>query len=186
MLSRENNERITRVGAGTPMGETMRRYWMPVLLAWELPEPDCAPVRVRLLGEDLVAFRTTDGRIGMVEEFCPHRRASLWFGRNEENGLRCAYHGWKFDIEGNCTEQMNEPREFCSKVGVTAYPALEIGGVSGPIWGPPRKNRRRLTMPGPKCPKISASPRKWLRNAIGCRPSKAVSIRPTSPFCTGP
>ena len=139
MLSRENNERITRVGAGTPMGETLRRYWMPALLAWELPEPDCAPVRVRLLGEDLVAFRTTDGRIGMVEEFCPHRLASLWFGRNEENGLRCAYHGWKFDIEGNCTEQMNEPRELCSTVTITADPALEIGGVIWTYMGPAEK-----------------------------------------------
>ena len=76
MLSREDNERITRVGSGTPMGEALRRYWMPALLDWELPEPDCPPVRVRLLGEELVAFRTTDGSVGLMEEFCPHRRAS--------------------------------------------------------------------------------------------------------------
>lgn len=139
MLSKEDNERITRVGAGTPMGETMRRYWLPALLAWELPEPDCAPVRVRLLGEDLVAFRTTDGRIGMLEEFCPHRRASLWLGRNEENGLRCVYHGWKFNVEGQCTEQMNEPVGFAAKVRVTSYPTVEQGGVIWTYMGPPEK-----------------------------------------------
>src|SRR5271154_6769486 len=114
MLSREENERLTRVGAGTPMGETMRRYWLPALLSWELPEQDCAPVRVKLLGEELVAFRTTDGKIGLIEEFCPHRQASLWLGRNEENGLRCVYHGWKFDVTGQCVDQMNEPRQFCA------------------------------------------------------------------------
>jgi phthalate 4,5-dioxygenase oxygenase subunit len=80
MLSREDNERLTRVGAGTPMGETLRRYWLPAVLSWELPEPDGEPVRVKLLGEDLVAFRTTDGKVGLIEEFCPHRRASLWLG----------------------------------------------------------------------------------------------------------
>ena len=131
MLSREDNERITRVGPETPMGKTMRRYWIPALLSWELPEPDCPPVRVKLLGEELVAFRTTDGNIGMLEEFCAHRRASLWLGRNEENGLRCVYHGWKYDSAGNCVEQMNEPREFASKVKITAYPTFELAGV---IW----------------------------------------------------
>jgi nitrite reductase/ring-hydroxylating ferredoxin subunit len=136
MLSREENERLTRVGAGTPMGETMRRYWLPALLSWELPEPDCAPVRVRLLGEDLVAFRATDGRIGLIEEFCPHRGASLWLGRNEENGLRCVYHGWKFDVDGQCVDQMNEPRQFCAKVRAKAYPTVEFGGVIWAYMGP--------------------------------------------------
>jgi phthalate 4,5-dioxygenase len=137
MLTREENERLTRVGAGTPMGETMRRYWLPALLSWELPEPDCAPARLRLLGEDLVAFRATDGRIGILEELCPHRRASLWLGRNEENGLRCVYHGWKFDIAGQCIDQMNEPRQFCARIKTTAYPAVEIGGVIWTYMGPP-------------------------------------------------
>ena len=136
MLTRQENERLTRVGPGTPMGETMRRYWMPALMSWELPEPDCAPVRVRLLGESLVAFRQTDGRIGMLDEFCPHRRTSLWLGRNEENGLRCVYHGWKFDIEGRCIDQMNEPRQFCDKVRTTAYPTLELGGIVWTYMGP--------------------------------------------------
>ena len=85
MLSKERNERLTRVGPGTPMGATLRRYWIPVLLSWELPAPDCAPIRVRILGEDLVAFRTTDGKVGLLDEFCPHRQASLWLGRNRND-----------------------------------------------------------------------------------------------------
>jgi phthalate 4,5-dioxygenase oxygenase subunit len=139
MLSKEDNERLTRVGPGTPMGETMRRYWMPALLSWELPEPEGEPVRVRQLGEDLVAFRATNGRVGLLDELCPHRRASLWLGRNEENGLRCVYHGWKFDVDGHCVEQMNEPRQFCSKVKVTSYPTCELAGVIWAYMGPPDK-----------------------------------------------
>ena len=103
MLSREDNARLTRVGPGTPMGKTMRRYWIPACSPGAA-EPDCPPVRVRLLGEDLVAFRDTRGRVGLLDEFCPHRRASLFFGRNEECGLRCVYHGWKFDVEGKCVD----------------------------------------------------------------------------------
>ncbi len=131
MLAREENELITRVDPGTPMGNTMRRYWMPALLAWELPEPDCPPVRVKLLGEDLVAFRDTSGRIGLLEEYCPHRRVSLFFGRNEACGLRCVYHGWKFDVEGHCVDMMNEPEalHFKDKIHTTAYPTVEVGGV---------------------------------------------------------
>jgi phthalate 4,5-dioxygenase oxygenase subunit len=102
MLSTEANELLCRVGPGTPMGNVMRRYWMPALLSEEVPEPDCPPVRVQLLGEHLVAFRDTQGRVGLVDERCPHRAVSLWLGRNEEDGLRCVYHGWKFDVEGTC------------------------------------------------------------------------------------
>jgi phenylpropionate dioxygenase-like ring-hydroxylating dioxygenase large terminal subunit len=139
MLARAENERITRVGAGTPMGHTMRRYWLPALLAWELPEPDCPPVRVRLLGEDLVAFRDTQGRLGLLEEYCPHRRVSLFFGRNEECGLRCVYHGWKFDVEGRCVDMMNEPEElqFTQKIRTTSYPTVEVGGIIWAYMGPP-------------------------------------------------
>jgi phthalate 4,5-dioxygenase len=133
MLSREDNALLTRVARGTPMGDTMRRYWIPALLAWELPEPDGPPVRVRLLGEDLIAFRDTQSGVGLLDEFCPHRRASLFFGRNEECGLRCVYHGWKFDAEGRCVDMMNEPdgESFRQKIFTTAYPTLEVGGV---IW----------------------------------------------------
>ena len=138
MLSREENERITRVGPSTPMGITLRRYWVPALLGRELPEPDGAPVRVRLLGEDLVAFRDTRGRIGLLEEFCPHRRASLLFARNEECGLRCVYHGWKFDADGHCVDMMNEPAElqFRDKIAITSYPTVETGGVVWAYLGP--------------------------------------------------
>src|SRR5262249_3691646 len=111
MLSKEDNDLLTRTGPGTPMGNAMRRYWLPACLSKEIAEPDGAPVRVKLLGEGLVAFRDPEGRIGLVEEFCPHRRVSLYFGRNEECGLRCVYHGWKFDVSGACVDQLNEPEE---------------------------------------------------------------------------
>jgi phthalate 4,5-dioxygenase oxygenase subunit len=138
MLSREDNETVTRVGPGTPMGRTMRMYWVPALLSSEIGEPDCPPVRVRLLGEDLVAFRDTNGRIGLLDEFCPHRRVSLFFGRNEECGLRCIYHGWKFDTDGQCLEMMNEPEEndFSHKVRVASYPTCELGGIVWAYLGP--------------------------------------------------
>src|SRR5688572_6448613 len=138
MLSREDNALLTRVERGTPMGTTLRRYWLPALLASELPEPDGAPVRVRLLGENLVAFRDTQGRIGLLDELCPHRRASLFFGRNEECGLRCVYHGWKFDVDGRCLDMMNEPAElqFKDKIFATSYPTLELGDLIWTYMGP--------------------------------------------------
>jgi phthalate 4,5-dioxygenase len=141
MLPRHENELLTRVGPGTPMGDTMRRYWVPACLASEIPDPDCSPVRVKLMGEDLVAFRDTDGRIGLVDEFCPHRRVSLYFGRNEECGLRCVYHGWKFDVEGNCLDQLNEPPEhqFKQHIHLTAYPTVELGGIVWAYLGPAEK-----------------------------------------------
>src|SRR5213593_801337 len=139
MLSREDNELLTRVDCGTPMGTTMRRYWIPALLAWELPAPDCPPVRVKLLGEELVAFRDTQDRIGLLDELCPHRRASLFFGRNEECGLRCVYHGWKFDVGGRCVDMMNEPEEltFKNKIRQQSYPTVELGGLIWAYMGPP-------------------------------------------------
>src|SRR5919204_5093292 len=139
MLSREDNERVTRVGPGTPMGNLMRRYWMPACLAEELPETDCPPVRVRLLGEDLVAFRDTQGRLGVLEELCPHRCASLFLGRNEECGLRCVYHGWKFDVDGQCVDMPNEPPEyeFKRRMRTRAYPVREWGGLIWAYLGPP-------------------------------------------------
>ena len=141
MLPPKENELITRVGPGTPMGNAMRRYWIPACLSREIAEPDCPPVRVRLLGEDLVAFRDTEGRIGLVDEFCPHRRVSLYFGRNEECGLRCVYHGWKFDVDGNCVDQLNEPPEhqFKQHIQLTAYPTVELGGLVWAYLGPADK-----------------------------------------------
>jgi phthalate 4,5-dioxygenase oxygenase subunit len=139
MLSREENQLLTQITPGTPMGATMRRYWIPALLASELAEPDGPPVRVRLVGEDLVAFRDSLGRLALLDEFCPHRRASLFFGRNEECGLRCVYHGWKFDVEGRCVDMMNEPEshDFKHKIRTTAYPLVELGGVLWTYMGPP-------------------------------------------------
>jgi phthalate 4,5-dioxygenase len=141
MLSREDNQLVTQVGQGTPMGNTMRMYWIPALLSKEIAEPDGPPTRVRLLGEDLVAFRDSEGRIGLLDEFCPHRRVSLYFGRNEECGLRCVYHGWKFDVAGACIDMMNEPDEndFKHKVRLTAYPTCELGGIVWAYLGPPER-----------------------------------------------
>jgi phenylpropionate dioxygenase-like ring-hydroxylating dioxygenase large terminal subunit len=100
MLSQEQNALVTQTGPGSIMGALFRCYWLPILLAEELPEKDCPPVRVKILSERLLAFRDSEGRLGLIDEFCPHRGASLWFGRNEECGLRCPYHGWKFDVTG--------------------------------------------------------------------------------------
>jgi len=139
MLSREDNELLTQVGPGTPMGELWRRFWIPGLLSSELSGPDCPPIRFRLLGEDLVGFRDTNGNVGVVVENCPHRGASLFFGRNEESGLRCVYHGWKFDVTGSCVDMPNEPPEsnFKHKVRVMAYPAMEWGDAIWVYMGPP-------------------------------------------------
>ena len=136
MLSREDNEILTRVGPGTPMGDLLRRYWIPACLSSEIAEPDGPPVRVRLLGEDLVAFRDTNGDVGLVEERCPHRGASLFFGRNEECGLRCTYHGWKFDVTGQCTDQRSELHPFSQKIKITSYPVHESGGIIWTYLGP--------------------------------------------------
>ena len=133
MHSQEENDFMTRVGPGEPMGELFRRFWLPALLSEELPTPDGEPVRVRLLGEDLIAFRDSDGRVGLVDAFCPHRGAPLFFGRNEEAGLRCIYHGWKFDTDGACVELPNavEGPTFKDKVRLTAYPTFEAAGM---VW----------------------------------------------------
>jgi phthalate 4,5-dioxygenase len=134
MLTNEENDLMCRVGPGTPMGNLLRQYWLPSTVPSSLlPAPDCPPIRVRLLGENLIAFRTTSGKVGMVANACPHRGASLFFGRNEEEGLRCVYHGWKFDVDGNCVDMPSEPAEsnFSSKVKVQAYPCIELNGM---IW----------------------------------------------------
>ncbi len=138
MLSAEDNDLITRVGPGTPMGRFMREYWVPAMLSSELPEPDGTPLRVMLLGEKLIAFRDSNGQVGLVGDACPHRGASMWFGRNEECGLRCVYHGWKFDVQGKCVDMPNEPAEsnFKNKVAITAYPCRERGGIVWAYMGP--------------------------------------------------
>ena len=137
MLSAEDNEILTRVGPGTPMGSLLRRYWIPACLSSEVAEPDGPPARVRLLGEDLVAFRDTSGRVGLVEEQCPHRGASLFYGRNEECGLRCTYHGWKFNVTGQCVDQRSELHPFADRVRITSYPVHESGGIIWALLGVP-------------------------------------------------
>ncbi len=138
MLSQEDNDLLTRTGPGTPMGELLRRFWLPAMLASELPEPDGPPIRLRLLSEDLIAFRDTNGRVGVLDTHCAHRGASLFFGRNEEGGIRCVYHGWKYDMAGKCVDMPNEPGEsnFKHKVRMTAYPAREWGGIIWVYMGP--------------------------------------------------
>lgn len=124
---------MTQVDRGTTMGDFLRLFWVPVLLSSELPHPDCPPLRVTLMGEKLIAFRDSSGKVGLLLENCPHRRASLFFGRNEEMGLRCAYHGWKFDTNGNCVDMPSEPTisNFRQKIKQTAYVIEEQGGL---IW----------------------------------------------------
>jgi len=138
VLNNEDNEILTRVGPGTLMGNLLRRYWIPALLSLEVPSPDSPPVRVRILCEDLVAFRDTNGDVGLFAQACPHRGASMFFGRNEEEGLRCVYHGWKFDVAGNCVDMPSEPAEsnFKSKVHALAYPCLERSGIVWAYMGP--------------------------------------------------
>ena len=138
MLTAEENELLTQSGAGTPMGQYFRRFWQPVALTEELPEPDGAPIRVTVLGEDLVAFRDSSGMIGLIDRYCPHRGSDLFYGRNEECGLRCVYHGWKFDREGKALELPNVPPSVRMQdtMRVKAYPTREYGGLVWAYLGP--------------------------------------------------
>jgi phthalate 4,5-dioxygenase oxygenase subunit len=138
-MSTEEFAVLTASGAGTPMGELLRRYWVPALGQDELPEPDCPPVRIKIMGEELLAFRDTEGRVGLIEERCAHRCASLFFGRNEEGGIRCAYHGWKYDITGQCIDMPSEPEKsrFKERIKLKAYPCIEAGGIVWTYMGPP-------------------------------------------------
>ena len=138
MLSLEDNDRLTRTNRGTPMGDLVRRFWVPALLSSDLPDPDSEPLRVTLLGERLVAFRDTSGRVGLLARNCAHRCADLFFGRNEENGLRCTYHGWKYDVTGQCVDMPTEDERstFRDKVRILAYPCREQAGVVWAYLGP--------------------------------------------------
>lgn len=139
MLTKQRNDLITQTGPGTPMGEVFRCYWHPALLAEELPGPDCEPVRIELLSEKLIAFRDTEGRLGLMDELCAHRRTSLWFARNEENGLRCPYHGWKYDVTGQCVEVPSEDADYCKNIKLKAYSLVEKGGILWAFMGNPEK-----------------------------------------------
>jgi phthalate 4,5-dioxygenase len=152
-MTPEMNELLTRVGPGTAMGELMRCYWLPALLSSELPNPGGPALRVRLLGEDLVAFRSTEGEVGLLGAHCPHRRASLFFGRNESGGLRCVYHGWKFGVSGQCLEI---PHGGCSdgfrrRARAKAYPCRERNGVVWTFMGTPGDG---IDAPGSELPPL--------------------------------
>ena len=138
MMSSADNEVLVRTNRGTPMGEYFRRYWLPFALSRELPEPDGAPIRVKVMGEELVAFRDTNGRVGLIEPRCAHRGTSLFFGRNEECGLRCVHHGWKYDVDGKCVDMPNVPRDASMQgnVSIRAYPTREFGEMVWAYLGP--------------------------------------------------
>ena len=170
MLKKEDNELLTRVGPGTPMGDLFRRFWLPALLSEEVEQPDSAPVRLRILCEDLLAFRDSSGRVGIVEAYCAHRGASLFFARNEACGLRCAYHGWKFDVDGQCVDVPNDVRvkenpKVRAALGIKAYPTREAGGIVWVYMGPKER------MPGPpdfewtRVPKGFSHVSRWLQNS---------------------
>jgi phthalate 4,5-dioxygenase oxygenase subunit len=144
MLSAEDNEILTRTGPGTLMGDLFRRFWIPVLLSCELPEPDCPPVRVRIMGEDLLAFRNSEGSVGVIEPRCSHRGADLFLGRVEDCGIRCAYHGWLFGTGGECLEaptvSSNDTKgKFRERAAIRAYPVREAGDIVWAYMGPPER-----------------------------------------------
>jgi len=137
-MNKEMSELLVRTGPDTPMGKLMRRYWVPVLMSSEIAEPDGPQVRVQILGEKLLAFRDTEGRPGLISEFCSHRGVSLYFGRNEENGIRCAYHGVKFDRTGQCVDVPSSPQS-CARMHIKGYPCIERGGLVWAYMGPEDK-----------------------------------------------
>ena len=133
MLSAADNALLTRTGADTPMGALFRRYWMPVALSRELPDNDGPPKRVHIMGENLLAFRDSAGKVGLVEPRCAHRGADLYWGRNEQGGLRCVFHGWKYDVDGRCVDMPSVPPEsgFKDNIRIRAWPTREAGGA---LW----------------------------------------------------
>jgi phthalate 4,5-dioxygenase oxygenase subunit len=151
MLTAQENDLLTQTGPDTPMGQYFRRFWQPVALSGELLEPDGPPVRVNILGEELVGFRNSEGRIGVIDSYCPHRGANLFYGRNEECGLRCVYHGWKFDVDGKAMDLPNVPPgvRMHDTMRVKAYPTREYGGFVWAYLGPPAEK-----LPGGELPEI--------------------------------
>jgi phthalate 4,5-dioxygenase oxygenase subunit len=174
MLSTADNELLCRVGPGTPMGEYLRRYWIPAVLTSQLPGSDCDPVELRLLGENLVAFRDSAGRPGVLTALCPHRQAPLIYGRIEELGLRCIYHGWKFDVSGTCVDMPNEPPEtnFVEKVRPIGYPVIEQGDIIWVYMGPPLSKPERL--PGLELIEAPSGHRAFTKYTQECNFAQAV------------
>jgi len=174
MLSEERNKVLTRVGPGTPMGDLMRSYWLPAVLSSELAGPDSGPIRLRLLGEDLVAFRDTEGRVGILEALCPHRRAPLYFGRNEESGLTCIYHGWKFSVDGVCLAMPNVPSrsDFRQRIRNISYPVHEADGIVWVYMGP--KNHLPERLPPLDWVGIPEDHRLITKQLLGCNYAQAM------------
>ncbi|NUZ07693.1 Rieske 2Fe-2S domain-containing protein [Piscinibacter koreensis] len=170
MLSQDDNELLTRVGPGTAMGELFRRFWLPAVLSEEVKERDSVPVRLRILCEDLLAFRDSAGRVGVVEAYCAHRGAPLFFGRNEDCGVRCAYHGWKFDVDGQCVDVPNDARvkdnpRVRAALGITAYPTHEAGGVVWVYMGPKERMPPRPDFEWTRVPESQSHASRWLQNS---------------------
>jgi len=166
MLSREESELICRTGPGTPMGDLLRRFWMPAALSEEL-EADGEPLRLMIMSEPLVAFRDTSGKVGVLERQCPHRLADMWFGRNEQNGLACAYHGWKFDTAGACVVMPTETAEnsYKHKVRMHAYPVEEFGGIVWVYMGPSELKPELPQMEWLRVPAANQVVSRWLQES---------------------
>ena len=180
----KDSDDLLRVGPGTTMGEMMRQYWIPAAMSSEL-EGDGAPMRLVLLGEKLIAFRDSSGRVGVMDHRCPHRCASLFLGRNEENGIRCVYHGWKYDAEGNCVDMPNAPprQDFKTRSRPRPTRSPSATASSGSIWAP-AKRRRHCRRSRPRCcPRPNCRSRSCSANATGCRRSRATSTPRISAFC---
>ena len=139
MLSATDNAYLNSSEPDTPMGNYLRCHWHPVALSEEVAKPDCAPIRLKVMGEDLLLFRDSKGKTGLIEPFCAHRGADLFFGRNEECGIRCIYHGWKYDIHGNCIDMPNVPKDaaYHGKIKIKAYPTQEFADMVWAYMGPP-------------------------------------------------
>lgn len=170
MLSAQDNDLLTRVGPGTPMGELFRRFWLPALLSDEIEAPDSPPVRLRILCEDLLAFRDSDGKVGIVDPYCSHRGAPLFFGRNEDRGIRCPYHGWKFNAQGACVDVPNDevardrPRAW-AKLGIRAYPTKEAGGVVWIYMGPAQAQPELPALEWTTVPSTHRHVSRWLQRS---------------------
>ena len=187
MLRKEQNDLLCQTGPGTPMGQMFRLSWQPALLAEELPENECPPVRVKLLGERLLAWRDTQGNYALTDEFCAHRGVSLWFGRNEHNGLRCPYHGWKYDHTGQCIEVPSEPsrERLLPEDQVEVVPAGRARRRAVDLHGPAREAAAAAGVGvrhGAGEPQLHVEA--FAGVATGCRRWRAASIPATSPSCT--
>jgi phthalate 4,5-dioxygenase len=168
MLKQDENTLLTRVGPGTPMGELFRRFWLPAVLTDELEKPDSPPVRLRILGEDLLAFRDSQGRVGIIDAYCSHRAAPLFYGRNEQSGLRCAYHGWKFDTSGACVDIPNTElarSAAMAKLGIVAYPTTEAAGMIWVYMGPIERKPPFPLLEWTQLPRPHVHVSRWLQRS---------------------